>query len=517
MKFTSRKGFTLIELLVVIGILAVLAAIAIPSIAGLIDRANQSSDITNANEMTNAIERFTSEYELYCQDVASGKINTAEFDSMQGRVYNVTGIRNRAGVEAIESIGYTNYVTGLDRDTKYPVNEATVKKVIENYMKTSSSTFEPKQSDHSYYYSPQIGKVVVAPTGSTASKIDDIAKANGADYASVNNGELIEWINLSINAGEEQKDWNYNTFATDTKNVYTGYTTNAKYFNLEWTTEDKNGNPVAGSHHIKISNSYHEAECDTPGTMSMVPAGNYALRVEDGTWYYDYNILIYREGVQKFTLDTPSGKITIGTDSDEKPVGSTPSTPTPNPNPEDKPPVQSCQHTNTKLINQKEATKTEEGYTGDTWCNDCNTKIASGTVIDKLLTYEYSLSGKWRFNSDIYIPKATFILKQKINFITNTELRITGIWVSGAPTMDGVLPCIEYYEVGSIDLEFALPCWDSKYDGDWINSNSAFVDFGNTPQEVSKDFYDWFMQNAATFGSSDYENLANVYWGSTYE
>ena len=383
MKFNikSRKGFTLIELLVVIGILAVLVAIAIPSVAGLIDRANQSADATNANEMTNAIERFTSEYELYCQDVASGGINTAEFDSMQGRVYNVTGIRNRTGIEAIESVGYTNYVTGLDRDTKYPVNEATVKKVIENYMKTSSSTFEPKQSDCSYYYSPQIGKVVVAPTGSTASEIDAIAKANGADYASVNNGELIEWINLSINAGEEQKDWNYNTFASDTKNVYTGYTTNAKYFNVIWTTEDQNGNPLPGvSHHIKISNSYHEAECDTPGTMNMVPAGNYALRIEDGTWYYDYNILIYREGVQKFTLDTPSGKITIGTGSDEKPAGSTP---TPEP-PVEEPPAQQCTHQNTEVRDRVEATTSANGYTGDTWCKDCNTKIASGNSIPKL-------------------------------------------------------------------------------------------------------------------------------------
>ena len=437
MKFNykSRKGFTLIELLVVIGILAVLAAIAIPSVAGLIDRANQSSDNTNANEMTNAIERFTSEYELYCQDVASGNVNTAEFDSMQGRVYNVTGIRNRTGVEAIESIGYTNYVTGLDRDTKYPVNEATVKKVIENYMKTSSSTFEPKQSDHSYYYSPQIGVVVVAPTGSTASEIDDIAKVNGADYASVNNGEMIEWINLSINAGEEQKDWNYNTFASDTKNVYTGYTTNAKYFNLEWTTEDQNGNPVVGvSHHIAISNSYHEAECDTPGTMSMVPAGNYALRITDQNgWYYDYNILVYREGMQRFTLDTPSGKITIGTDSDEKPVGSTP---TPEP-PVEEPPIQNCQHTNTKVINAKEATTDEEGYTGDTYCIDCKKTIATGSSIDKLpQKYSFKIDGvSYQFEEnmtfDAWVNSAYntngFVIENGILKTSDKKKKVSGV------------------------------------------------------------------------------------------
>lgn len=41
-------------------------------------------------------------------------------------------------------------------------------------------------------------------------------------------------------------------------------------------------------------------------------------------------------------------------------------------------PEPKCQHTNTELRNAKEATCTEDGYTGDTWCLDCNTMIAAG-------------------------------------------------------------------------------------------------------------------------------------------
>ena len=196
----SKKGFTLIELLVVIGILAVLAAIAIPSVAGLIDRANVSSDATNANEMTNAVERFVSEYELYVQDISSGRLDTENLDAAQGRVYNVTNVIDRAGIETLEkdaTAGTDTTGRAIYRDTKYPVNAETMQAVVENYTKTSSSTFTPKQSDQHFWYSPDCGIVVYAKPDANVvidlnSQIQSGKDAKGKDLSS-----STQWIDLT--------------------------------------------------------------------------------------------------------------------------------------------------------------------------------------------------------------------------------------------------------------------------------------------------------------------------------
>ena len=56
MKRTNKKGFTTVELVIVIAVIAILAAVLIPTFANLVNKANQSSDIQAARAMDTALQ-----------------------------------------------------------------------------------------------------------------------------------------------------------------------------------------------------------------------------------------------------------------------------------------------------------------------------------------------------------------------------------------------------------------------------------------------------------------------------
>ena len=66
MKKMNKKGFTIVELVIVIAVIAILAAVLIPTFSGIVDKANVSAVQQEARNV------YT---EIYAEDLYDGVIN----------------------------------------------------------------------------------------------------------------------------------------------------------------------------------------------------------------------------------------------------------------------------------------------------------------------------------------------------------------------------------------------------------------------------------------------------------
>ena len=89
MKKMNKKGFTIVELVIVIAVIAILAAVMIPTFSGIIDKANASA----AQQKAAAIYK-----EIYAIDLSDGHLDGKE---------NGTTIDLTKYAESGETITYT--------------------------------------------------------------------------------------------------------------------------------------------------------------------------------------------------------------------------------------------------------------------------------------------------------------------------------------------------------------------------------------------------------------------------
>lgn len=80
----NKKGFTLIELVVTIGVLSILAAIAIPAAVSIARSAEESRGKTNAESLETACKVFYS-------GVTTGQINSSNFTPADGSSMTIHG------------------------------------------------------------------------------------------------------------------------------------------------------------------------------------------------------------------------------------------------------------------------------------------------------------------------------------------------------------------------------------------------------------------------------------------
>ena len=151
----SKKGFTLIELLVVIGILAVLAFVAVPAVAGLIDRARSSSDMQEIRAMEVAIN-------LYAVDGRSYLSATYDMPNLE------TVLREVSDGDTDYATLVNNRCNGTFNKDFLPVTAKSFSSVVFNYCKVHNKKLTtPSQFNLDYYYNVDTGLIIRAEKGIT--------------------------------------------------------------------------------------------------------------------------------------------------------------------------------------------------------------------------------------------------------------------------------------------------------------------------------------------------------------
>jgi len=158
MNRNSKKGFTIVELIIVIAVIAVLAAVLIPTFSNLIQKANEAKDTALVSNLNKAVAMDTSKNETV-YDVLTTVRDNAGYDV--GKI-NAAATNN----EILWDSANNCFVYSVNGEIKY-IPDTKTKDVAGDYdyWKLSSNQEDVKAKKYSIYWTGANLAEVEAATG----------------------------------------------------------------------------------------------------------------------------------------------------------------------------------------------------------------------------------------------------------------------------------------------------------------------------------------------------------------
>lgn len=154
-KLLNKKGFTIVELVIVIAVIAILAAVLIPTFSNVIESANKASDLSEAQNSLKAYSAYTSSkgHSLADGTVFKVKKSNRAYVFYKGSLHEFKEREIVGDYVSILAIGETSYISNkmtahylndAGNDVEFDVTtvDGNKKQVVFFYSDTKNVTFE---------------------------------------------------------------------------------------------------------------------------------------------------------------------------------------------------------------------------------------------------------------------------------------------------------------------------------------------------------------------------------------
>ena len=163
MKFRDKKGFSLVELMIVVAIIAILAAIAIPSFMRFAMKSKTSEATGNLSAIRTAEEGYKAENDLYYVCVQSPAIDATDLVTSAVKLWVDEGT---PGEDAFEDIGFA-----ADGNVRYHYEVPTASAT--GYVATATGDLDDDNLDAIYTLTKTTPLVAGNPYPKPVLSVDD--------------------------------------------------------------------------------------------------------------------------------------------------------------------------------------------------------------------------------------------------------------------------------------------------------------------------------------------------------